>query len=210
MKHVKTLIKARDNALTNLPFYVIASVITAISFLHIAGFAGSFMPRVISEVRSSHDSPVVVPLPVSNEGHVPSAITIKKVDISLPVVSVPLVNGTWVVNEGVANYAEGTSLISDKDGNVGIFAHDRANGFTRIKELAIGDQVEVKTNDGYIALYTIVSKYDTIPSNVEEFNVTDEPTLTLVTCNGAFSEQRHIVKAKLVSLKQIMSYEYNF
>lgn len=209
MKQFRTIIKAKDDALKNLPYFAVASVITVISFMHIAGFTGSFMPRVIAELTDSK-TPVVASTPVRSDKSVPTAITISKVGIALPVVSVPLENGTWKVNEGVANYAEGTSFVSDKEGNVGIYAHDKANGFTRIKELQVGDTIEIRTSDNYIALYTIRSKYDTIPSNVEEFNVTDEPTLTLVTCTGTLSEKRHIVKAKLVSLKKATTNTYDF
>src|SRR5690606_15434142 len=68
-----------------------------------------------------------------NEPFIPESISISDINVNLNVVSSPLKNGTWEVFDGVANFAEGTSLVSSQSGNVGLFAHDRSNGFTRIK-----------------------------------------------------------------------------
>ena len=47
---------------------------------------------------------------------------------------VPLKDGTWEVHEGMANHAKETGLISKTGGNVGIYAHDKKNGFANIKK----------------------------------------------------------------------------
>lgn len=212
MKTIHVITKAQlvqKKVMQQLPIAVLGIAVVSVSMAHIAGIAESFTPQV--EMQAATTAPATAATTNAPEAeHVPSFISIEKVQIHLPVVSVPLVNGTWQVNEGVANYAEGTNYVSDKKGNVGIFAHDKTNGFTRIKSLAVGDKVELETNDGYIALYTIVSKYDTIPSNVQVFYPTERPSLTLVTCNGVFSDKRHVVRAELVSLQKGKPYEYSY
>jgi sortase A len=131
---------------------------------------------------------------------VPSHITIANANIDLPVVSVPLENGTWKVNTGVANFAEGTSTVNTVTGNVGIFAHNRKDAFAGIQNLEEGTTIEV-SGQGYIATYRVEKTGAVQPDQVDVFYPTEEPNLTLVTCDGVFSEKRYIIQAKLVSIR---------
>lgn len=126
----------------------------------------------------------------------PTEISIEKIGLNLKVVKSPLLNGTWETNQGVANYAEGTSGINGKTGNIGLFAHDRTNGFTNIKLLKTGDLVVVK-GENTKATYVVEKSSIANPSDVEVFFQTSEPKLTLITCEGAFSQQRYVIVAHL-------------
>lgn len=129
-------------------------------------------------------------------GFAPKHIAASAIDLDLPIISSPLVNGTWEVFDGVANYAEGTSPVSSAGGNVGLFAHDRANGFHQIKELNVGDKIEI-SGDGQTARYVVFEKTVISPSDVAVFNPTESSMLTLITCEGIFSEKRYMVRAEL-------------
>ena len=136
----------------------------------------------------------------------PDRIVIDSVGIDLPVVSVPLKNGTWKVNANVANFAEETSLVNGREGNVGIYAHDRKIGFTEIKNLKEEDTIVVygeSQNALLKATYSVKLQSITTPNDVEVFYPTEEPVLTLVTCSGTFSEKRLALKAKLVSIEEL-------
>lgn len=137
-----------------------------------------------------------------NQGLKPEVISIKSLDISLPIVSTKLEEGTWVVQDKVANYAEGTSLINPQDGNVGIYGHDRDYVFSPIKNLKKGEKITIFSGN-YKATYTIENSQVSNPENVEAFYLTEKPTLTLVTCEGRFSEQRYIVRASLDRIEEI-------
>ncbi|MCA9389902.1 sortase [candidate division WWE3 bacterium] len=132
----------------------------------------------------------------------PSSITITKINLDLPVVSVPLQNGTWKVYDYVANYAEGTSLIGKESGNVGLYGHDRDQAFRNIKLLSEGDTISVTTIEGYSVQYTVSESTITQPSDVNVFYPTDTPTLTLVTCDGIFSEKRYVVHARQTNISK--------
>ena len=132
---------------------------------------------------------------------VPEHITIPNANIDLGIVSVPLENGTWKVNTGVANYAEGTSKVTTLGGNVGIFAHNRKNGFLGIQDVAEGSSIEVYGNN-YEATYRVSKTAIANPDQVDVFYATQDSTLTLVTCDGTFSEKRYILSADLVSIKE--------
>jgi LPXTG-site transpeptidase (sortase) family protein len=138
---------------------------------------------------------------VKNAGFVPTHITMTKVGIDLPVVSVPLKNGTWEVFDKVANFAQGTSLVNAKTGNVGIYGHDRLIDFTKIKQLVKDDTIIVYGN-GQKATYSVVSSAVIKPTDVSVFNPTKEPMLTLTTCDGAFSQMRYMIRAKLVKIEK--------
>lgn len=132
----------------------------------------------------------------------PLKISMPTVNIELPIISVPLYNGSWEVFDGVANYAEQTSLIDVDGGNIGIYGHDRANAFTNVKNLKVGDLITIQTKENIDAIYEVVDSYQTDPSSVTEFYPTETPTVTIITCDGPISELRYVVKAKLIEVKQ--------
>lgn len=197
----------------------------AVSIWQLSSLASGFTVAKASEVSSESELFSDLPYktcsgetrPAKGKMAVPSRIIIDAVSINLPVEPVPLENGTWSVSESVANFAEGTSLINAEAGNVGIFAHDRLKGFKDIKGLKEGDTIVVYGNlqsvqgsgDNKFFPTSIKSTYSveyasiTEPTNVEVFYETPDPTLTLVTCSGVFSERRYVVRAKLISMEEL-------
>lgn len=138
---------------------------------------------------------------VSNKNLVPDRISIDKIKLDLPIVSVKLSGGTWEVHDKVANFASETSVITSNGGNVGIFAHDREPGFAKIKHLSNGDLITVSSGN-FLATYRVVESEVMQPHDVEAFYPTKNPMLTLVTCDGSFSEQRYVLKAELINLEE--------
>lgn len=132
---------------------------------------------------------------------IPERIVIPNASIDLPVVTVPMTNGTWEVYPGVANYAAETSKVNLTSGNVGIYGHNRKNAFANIKNLVEGSAVEIYGGN-YIATYRVTKTQITQPNAVDVFYPTDEPILTLLTCEGVYSDKRYVLQAKLVSVKE--------
>ena len=130
----------------------------------------------------------------------PTRILVPAVQIDLEVVQVPLENGTWEVHPRVANYAAGTSTINLTAGNVGIYGHDRADAFAKIKNLRAGHEVMV-TNDQYRAVYTVETSAVIGPDQVDVFYPGEQPILTLLTCDGQLSELRYMVQARLLRIE---------
>lgn len=182
------------------PFVFGWIILLCISLLQLFGVTSS----VASHFSDSNEIETVAVDPCvlgEEDSLTPNRIVMSTVHIDLPVVSVPFENGTWKVNSGVANYADGTSRISEKSGNVGIFAHDLENGFSRIKDLKTGDKVVVYAQ-GYTATYEVTDGHTTTPADVETLFPTTQPVLTLITCEGFLSEQRYVIKAKLISVRK--------
>jgi LPXTG-site transpeptidase (sortase) family protein len=135
------------------------------------------------------------------KGFVPTRIVMEQAGIDLQVVSVPLKNGTWEVFPHVANYAEGTGLVNDKTGNVGIYGHDRVDALHNMKQLLTGSDIIVLSNS-YRAIYRVQTSTLVDPSDVSVFYPTKEPMLTLITCDGSLSEKRYLIRAKLVKIEK--------
>ncbi len=121
------------------------------------------LSKKVTARASENSTSVTTPADSEKKQFQPERIVIEKVSIDLPVVLAPLRNGTWDVIPKVANFAEGTSLVNDKEGNVGIFGHARLDAFKRIKELSVGDIV-ILYGKSYKATY-IVSKTEAVAPN---------------------------------------------
>ncbi len=130
----------------------------------------------------------------------PERVVISSVEIDLPIFSVPLKDGTWEVLPHVANFAEGTSLVNAQEGNVGLFANDRLDGFTRIQQLD-NDAAIIVYGNGQKATYKVTSSRDALATDTNVFAPTKTPILTLVTSDEIFSNKQHIVKAELVKIE---------
>ncbi|MCL5409809.1 MAG: sortase [Patescibacteria group bacterium] len=173
---------------------IVLGIITIISIAQLGLLGTGLKMMVLGTSKAEQPTGAI-----SHQLGVPNRIRIDKVQVDLPVVAQPLNNGTWAVEDGVANYAQGTGVIGSEYGNVGIFAHDRVNGFHTIKDLAMGDQI-ILYGDNFQAIYQVEAKSVITPQNVDVFAPTTSDELTLVTCDGLFSEKRYMVKAKLAEV----------
>jgi sortase A len=114
-------------------------------------------------------------------------------------VTVPIFVGTsdLILNRGVG-LIEGTADPSE-DGNVGIAGH-RDGYFRGLKDLKIGDAIEVQTVDRTLH-YTVSDLRIVEPTDVSVLEPTDVPSITLVTCYPFYyvgsAPQRYIVRGTL-------------
>jgi LPXTG-site transpeptidase (sortase) family protein len=190
----------------NKNIYTVIIIFTILASLIQLNFLGSGILSRFYAAEQNAKIPVQqvagVAAQQKTEEFTPLKIEIAKVGISLPVVSVPLENGTWQVYPHVANFAQSTSLVNKKSGNVGIYGHDREDAFHKIKDLLTGDDIIVIGKNSR-AIYKVQSASIIVPTAVDVFNPTKEPVLTLITCNGIFSDKRYMVRAKLIKIENI-------
>lgn len=112
-------------------------------------------------------------------------------------IEVPVYDGAddFNLNRGVARIA-GTATV-DGDGNLGIAGH-RDGFFRGLKDIAIGDEIELLTASGPMA-YAVSSIEIVDPTDVRVLAPTEDKTLTLVTCYPFYyvghAPKRFIVKA---------------
>ena len=112
-------------------------------------------------------------------------------------IEVPVYDGTSedILNRGVGRI-EGTARV-DREGNLGIAGH-RDSFFRPLKDIEIGDIMELQTGDGTVT-YAVSSIEIVEPEDVFVLAPTAERTLTLVTCYPFYyvghAPKRYIVKA---------------
>ncbi len=114
---------------------------------------------------------------------------------------VPVFAGTSdeVLNRG-AGRIEGTPRLGEP-GNTGIAAH-RDSWFRVLKDVRVGDEVELETLDG-THLYRIAELSIVRPADVHVLDATSTDSLTLVTCHPFYfvgsAPDRFIVRAERVA-----------
>ncbi len=113
-------------------------------------------------------------------------------------IQVPVYNGTDEFNlDRGAGRIKGTAWI-DSPGNLGIAGH-RDGFFRGLKDIEIGDEIELKTAGGAVN-YRVSSLLIVEPDDVSVLRNTTETALTLVTCYPFYyvghAPQRFIVKAE--------------
>ncbi|MGD8441213.1 MAG: class D sortase [Holophagae bacterium] len=130
------------------------------------------------------------------------------VDPPLAILRIPVLELEVAVLEGTSELALNRGLghisgtpLPGADGNVGIAGH-RDGYFRGLKDIAIGDVIELETLDGLLR-YVITETIIVDPSDVWVLAPTERPTLTLVTCYPFYfvgsAPERFIVHAELVN-----------
>ncbi len=115
-------------------------------------------------------------------------------------VEVPIFEGTddVTLNRGAGRIV-GTARPGEP-GNMGIAAH-RDGFFRKLKDLQLGDRIELSTINGTLA-YAVADTMVVQPKDVSVLRARAQPSLTLVTCYPFYfvgdAPQRYIVHASLV------------
>ena len=113
---------------------------------------------------------------------------------------VPMFDGTddSTLNHGVGRIV-GTARLGE-GGNIGIAGH-RDSFFRGLKDVSIGDAIELRTRTG-IEMYAVAEINIVSPNDVDVLRPRSIPSLTLVTCYPFYyvgsAPQRYIVTASLI------------
>jgi sortase A len=127
-----------------------------------------------------------------------AVLTIPKIHLTAPIFDGA---DDLTLNHGVGRIA-GTSRPGES-GNIGIAGH-RDGFFRGLKDVSVGDAIELKTLQG-TATYIVDRIQIVTPNQVEVLRTTPVPSLTLVTCYPFYffgsAPQRYIVTASLLQEK---------
>jgi LPXTG-site transpeptidase (sortase) family protein len=136
----------------------------------------------------------------------PVYISIESVGISLDIKvgEYDYDNQTWTLTNGSAYWANLSDSILMENSNTVIYAHNQVNEFYKTKYLKVGDLIKIKTDQGKEVSFKYVS--DTLVSPERgDLIVADSSVsqLTLITCNGIFSENRRIIYAEMITKESL-------
>lgn len=121
-------------------------------------------------------------------------IKIDKIGIEYPIIEYLNSDALW----------KSICKISDNDidgtGNLCLAGHNMRNltMFGNLRKLGSGDSIEIIDLKGKTYLYEVYDKFYINPDQVDIINKTDDPIVTLITCNDS-SDKRLIVRGRLIS-----------
>lgn len=163
-------------------------IFIVMSILFLYGFPFNLQPTQKSSI--SIDNAL---LQEKNTQNLPVHILIPKININLPVVEAPIVNGYWELSETTASHGEGSAGVG-QPGNMVVFAHARPNLFYNLKDIKTNDVVYVLTKSTW-RQYKVVRITAVYPNQTEIIKQTKKEMLTLYTCSGFYDEKRLIIQA---------------
>jgi len=124
----------------------------------------------------------------------PKRIVISGREVDVAVGEASITNGKWEVADSMANFLDKSS-VPGAGGNVVVYAHNRPDLFGNIRNVDLGEVVEIMTEDGEIHRYAVSETKIVSPETVSDVLPTYHEQLTLYTCAGENDAHRFIVKA---------------
>ncbi|SRR6266550_744896 len=106
----------------------------------------------------------------------------------------------WTVSKAAANWAVNTVPVNNNRGITFIYGHDTKQILAPTERIATGDTAYVYTDNGHVFSYTYQSDSIVKPADTQLFDQLDgAPGIKLMTCDGAWSQNRRIMNFNLVS-----------
>lgn len=121
----------------------------------------------------------------------PLHIVVKSVGISLAIAPATIVDNSWTLYDDKASWLSTSK--TPGEGNVILYAHNKAGLFGKLKYVKIADEISLESN-GKIYLYQVAEKRKVLPTDVDMV-LSDRDQLTLYTCDGVFDQKRLVVVA---------------
>jgi LPXTG-site transpeptidase (sortase) family protein len=158
-------------------------------FLGRAYYEGYYLKRILnfSNIKG-YDSQEIrqSPLPVQ--------ITIPNLNINLEIKETNINNGYWEVTDDYANHLS-ISARPEENGNIVIYAHNKAKLFGKLRYLKRGNKIIIRTTDNSKYEYLVKDIKEVLPTDTFDVQSKNYKTLTLFTCIGFMDNKRLVIQA---------------
>lgn len=186
------------NKLTRIPlvFRVVSLYVMAGVPLWAASANGLLMQPEPTHVKPSVVVQRVAPPAPTLKTGAPSTVMVPKLGINLAIIDGTYDSGndSWTLSDDKAQFATMTDQPNDRAGNTFIYGHNTDAVFAKLSGLQAGDIAEIRTTNNLTFHYVYTGEQVVQPNNTDILN--DEPAsprLTLMTCEGIFSQTRRIM-----------------
>lgn len=133
----------------------------------------------------------------SDNQNYPYKITIKKIGLESKIIPGGLVNDKWILSDKYVLFLPSSGI--PKEGfNTILYAHNKENLFSNLKNLQIGDEISLQDQKGKDYSYKVYLKEEVKAKEVFKLTSDVKNNLTLFTCDGIFDTKRLVVKAKII------------
>jgi LPXTG-site transpeptidase (sortase) family protein len=126
----------------------------------------------------------------------PVRVTIKNINIDLPIIPADMQGTRWTVTEKGASYLT-SSPIPGNTGNSIIYAHNWASLFGNLPRVKKGDIVEVEFADKSTKRFVIASTTVVFPTDAKVLAGSQDKKITLYTCTGFLDSKRFVAVGTL-------------
>ena len=131
----------------------------------------------------------------------PVRILLPRLNIDISVVdgSYSASSNSWSVAQSTANYATNTVPVNNVKDQTLIYGHWSKEVFGPTKQLEPGDIMYVYTDNQHIFSYKFTGSTIVRPTDTQLFSeLQGEPGLILMTCDGAWANDRRLMRFELV------------
>lgn len=182
---------------TRIPLYV-----RVVSLYVVVGVPLWFVTMAQAEARAAADASAVRHLPhaivtdASIKFGMPASIQVPNVGINLSIILGGYNSATdsWTLTDDKAQFAAMTDQPNNRAGNTFIYGHNTDPVFAKLANLKAGDIAEVKTTNNLTFRYAYSGQQIVQPTNTDILNAEPAtPRLTLMTCEGIFSQTRRVM-----------------
>ena len=133
----------------------------------------------------------------------PSRLLIPSVDIDLAIMdgSYDPVQKRWLVNGDKIHYVTNTPFANNKKGNTILYGHYYQWVLGKTDKLKRGDTLYIFTANDKVFKYKLIKSEIVQPNVTDVFKVnTEEPVISLITCEGRFAQARRLMYFKFVEV----------
>lgn len=134
----------------------------------------------------------------------PEYFAVERLGVNLPVKIGTYDQSTdsWTLSDDAVYFAAVSKLPNNQSGNTFIYGHNRDQVIAKLSDLVAGDVAVVKTLNGHSFAYIYVGD-DVVSANTTSvlFEETEKPRLTVMTCDGAWSQDRRLMYFDLLEAK---------
>jgi len=198
-----------NNIATKIPLflrvvslYVIAFIILGFTF-SISTFSNNAIaksPPKVSAIKINI-KPAIFKEVIDGE---PISIQIDRLGINLPIrngVYDPT-SGEWTLSDDAVYYAQITDLPNNQRGDTFLYGHNNKQVLEPLSGLVAGDIAIIKTSNGHTFTY-IYTNSEIVPPDLTSilYANPDNPRLTIMTCEGVFSQARRLMYFDLGDVK---------
>lgn len=147
-----------------------------------------FSVRILSFTKAPPETSAV------NRAEIPTRITIKDLDIDLPIEEGFIKDDVWQIADRATSHLN-TSARPGEGGNIVIYGHNKKVIFGSLPFARIGAKITITDKSGKAFNYKVTDKLYVNPNRVDLLYPTNHEELTIYTCTGLFDSQRFVIKA---------------
>ncbi|TAL14139.1 sortase [Patescibacteria group bacterium] len=133
----------------------------------------------------------------------PVSFVIDRLHINLPVKdgTYDPKTGEWTLSTDAVYFATITSQPNDNRGNTFIYGHNQDKVIARMKDIQPGDTVVITTSNGHVFTYAYTHDSIVAPDFTDALKQdSDTPQLTVMTCEGVWSNARRMMYFDLIGV----------